>query len=167
VLAAFDITNQWSSARTQADAWDRYARTQEGVSWTMLRALMAEMTPTYEVAVASDPELASTMPGLTTLLGVKKTIAHKGVSTKKANAKAKAEGKQPTHGKVGKKATKAAAKAALAKEEAASQGAGASVDNAGQTGNGAVVAAAPAQVVNAQAGNVVSGVVNGAGGAGH
>jgi len=119
VTAAFDVTNQWSSARTQADAWDEYARTQEGVSWTMLRALMAQMAPIYELAVASDPAMASTLPSLTTLLGVKKTIARKGVSTKKANAKDKAEGKQPTHGKVGKRATKAAEKAALAEKEAA------------------------------------------------
>jgi hypothetical protein len=119
VIAAFDVTNQWSSARTQADAWDQYARTQEGVSWTMLRALMAQMAPIYEVAVGSDPTMASTLPSLTTLLGVKKTIARKAVSTRKANAKDKAEGKQPTHGKVGKRATKAAEKAALAEKEAA------------------------------------------------
>jgi len=36
VQEVFDVTNQWSSARTQADAWDGYARTQEGVAWSLL-----------------------------------------------------------------------------------------------------------------------------------
>ncbi len=165
-ILAFDVTNQWSSARTQADAWDAYARTQEGVCWTMLRALMAQIAPTFQVAVASDPTMASTLPGLTTLLGAKKTIAHKAVSTKKANAKAKAEGKPESHGKVGKRATKAAEKAALAEklaaEGAAQQATGVQATQAGPGVLAPVVLAAPAQGVApvvATAGT--NGVVNG------
>jgi hypothetical protein len=119
VQESFAVTNQWSSARTTADAWDKYARTQEGVAWSLLRAILARMGPAFQLAVESDPSLAATYPGLTTLLGAKKAIAHKGVATKKANKKNVAEGKAPTHGKVGKKATKAAQKAALVAQEAA------------------------------------------------
>jgi hypothetical protein len=176
VITAFDVTNQWSSARTRADAWDLFARTQEGVSWTMLRALIGQMAPIYEVAVASDPEMASTLPGLTTLLDVKKTIAHKAVSTKKANAKDVAEGKAPTHGKGGKAATKKAQKAALAAQQAAGAPvaktavtpAAPPVVTAGQ-GEPVVVSAAPvvsAVVPAAGAAGVTNGV-NGAGNAGH
>jgi hypothetical protein len=32
VQSAFTITNAWSAARTDADAWDKYARIQEGVA---------------------------------------------------------------------------------------------------------------------------------------
>jgi hypothetical protein len=119
VIAAFDVTNQWSSARTRADAWDLFARTQEGVAWTLLRTLIAQVAPTFGVAVASDPAMASSLPGLTTLLGVKSAIAKKAASTKKANAKQTADGEEPTHGKVGKRAARAAARAALAEKLAA------------------------------------------------
>jgi hypothetical protein len=87
--------------------------------WILARLLIAQMSPMYTTAIAANPALAAMLPGLTALLHVKKTIAHKGVSTKKANSKEKAAGKQPTHGKVGKKATKAAAKTALAEKLAA------------------------------------------------
>jgi hypothetical protein len=128
VQQAFDVTNQWSAARTQADAWDQYARTQEGVAWSLLRPMMARIGPAFILAVEGDPAMAAQYPGLTTLLDAKKTIAKKAVATKKANKKNVAEGKPPTHGKVGKAATKAAEKAALAEKlaaEAAANGAAA------------------------------------------
>jgi hypothetical protein len=110
---AFTVTDAWSSARTRADAWDKYARTQEGIAWTALRQMFLRLAPSFAVAVMADPSLLQTYPGLATLLGAKKSIARKAVATKKANAKDKAEGKEPTHGKVGKRATKTAQKAAL------------------------------------------------------
>ena len=119
LITALDVTCRWSSARTQADAWDKYARTQEGISWTMLRRMMGQLAPIYGAVVAADPSIATMFPGLATLLDAKKVIAHRSASTKKANAKAKAEGREPTHGKVGKEAIKAAQRAALAEKLAA------------------------------------------------
>jgi hypothetical protein len=127
---AFTVTNQWSSARTAADAWDQYARAQEGVAWSRLRPLMASIAPAFAVAVSADPAFAAKYPGLTTLLCAKMIIAHKGASTKKANKQAVAEGKPPTHGKVGKKATKAAQKAALAEKQAAGNAASSATPSA-------------------------------------
>jgi hypothetical protein len=128
VTAAFAITNGWSETRTRADAWDQYARAQEGLSWTQLRRLISRMRPAFVLAVQADPALGVGLPVLSALLEAKKGIAQKGVSTKKANKKAVAEGKAPTHGKVGKASQKKAAKAALVKvqgEESSGGGNGA------------------------------------------
>jgi hypothetical protein len=113
VLALFIVVNEWSSMRTASTAWDGYARVQDGIGWTLLRTMMAVLTPAFRLAATTNTSLTLTYPGLATLLGVKKSIARKGVSTKRLNKQAKAEGKPQVHGAVGKKRQKAAEKAAL------------------------------------------------------
>ena len=84
--------------RTASSAWDVYGQAQEGICWTVMRAAMASLKPAFALAAERDPSLPAKYPGLAALLGVKKAIAHKAVSTKRANKKAVAEGRQPTHG---------------------------------------------------------------------
>jgi len=119
ILSTFAVTNEWSSMRTASSAWDVYGQAQEGICWTVMRAAMASLKPSFALAAQRDPSLPAKYPGLAALLGVKKAIAHKAVSTKRANKKAVAEGKEPTHGKVGKKRQKSADKAIVAAANAA------------------------------------------------
>jgi hypothetical protein len=114
VLQCFEVTNQWSSMRTSSSAWDAYCESQEGICWTTMRATIDRLRPAFLLAATTDPSLATQLPGLYTLLDVKKGIAQKGAATKRANKKAIAEGKAPVHGKVGKQRKKAADKAILA-----------------------------------------------------
>ncbi len=111
---ALIVANAWSAMRTMTAAWDAFCGAQEGLSWTALRALMARMQTPFEAAIAAGVKLDTTYPGLATLLSAKKMIARKGASTRKLNAKAKAEGKQPTHGRIGKALQRRAEKAAYA-----------------------------------------------------
>jgi hypothetical protein len=111
ILQMFEVTNEWSSMRTASSAWDAFAVDQEGICWRSMRAAMERLRPAFYLAAMGDPSLTTKFAGLATLLGVKKMIARKAVSTKRANKKAVAEGKAPVHGQVGKKRKKAADKA--------------------------------------------------------
>jgi hypothetical protein len=112
VLQTFDVANQWSSMRSRTAAWDTYCALQEGIAWTSVRAQMDRLRPSFQLAVTGDPTVATTYPGLATLLFAKKAIALRGASTRALNKKALAVGKEPLHGQAGKKRKKAAEKAA-------------------------------------------------------
>ena len=116
---AIDTAQKWSAARIAAQAWDQYCMTEEGMAWTLLRSLMANVAPAFALAVKANPTLATQYAGLAAFLGAKKAIAKKAASTKAANKKAIAQGKPATHGAVGKQRKKAAASAALATQAAA------------------------------------------------
>jgi hypothetical protein len=122
VEQTFDAATQWSANRVRTEAWDLYARSQEGASWSDVRSIIATLSPAFQLAVRSDATLARQFPAMVRLFDAKKVIAARGVATRKANKKAIAEGKPPTHGAVGKKAAKRAAKAALASAGAAAPG---------------------------------------------
>jgi hypothetical protein len=114
IVQTFDVTNQWSSMRTASSAWDVYCRDQEGICWGVMRASMASLIVAFTLAAQRDASLPAKLPGLAALLGVKRDIATRAAATKKANKKAIAEGRAPTHGVVGKKRQKAANKAIVA-----------------------------------------------------
>jgi hypothetical protein len=144
VLQALTVAYAWSSMRTKSAAWDGFSGAQEGLAWLVLRAIMTRLQPSFDLAAQGNTELASTYAGLAALLGAKKMIARKGASTRKANAKAAAEGKEPVHGRVGKARKTKAEKAAYA---AAGGGSGATVAQGQPVGNppgGATGAPAPA-----------------------
>jgi hypothetical protein len=121
ILQTFDVTNQWSSMRTSSLAWDVYGRDQEGICWTVMRPGMESLKSSFDLAAQRDPSLLAKFPGLAALLGVKKVIAVKAASTRRANKKAVAEGKPATHGQAGKKRAKAADKAIVAAANAAAK----------------------------------------------
>ena len=114
MIAVFDSANRWSVVRNATKAWDKFSSTEEGLAWTGVRTMMATVKPLYQAAVKADASIGTTYPKLTALLGAKSVIARKAASTKLANKKEVADGKAPTHGAVGKKRQRAAAKAALA-----------------------------------------------------
>ena len=118
VQQTFEVSNAWAAMRNASSAWDAYSRDQEGVAWTAMRALMARLKPAFDLAVKANPSIGTTYAGLASLLGAKTVSAQKSVATKKRNKQSVAEGKEPTHGEVGKARQKAAAKAALAAENA-------------------------------------------------
>jgi hypothetical protein len=158
VLQLFLVCNDWSSMRTASTAWDLYCRDQEGIGWTMLRAVMDRLRPAFTLAATTDPSLLTKYPGLATLLGMRKSFSQKAASTRRLNRKAVAEGKPPTHGKVGKARQRAAERAALA-ATTSSGGAGSPVATATATqGTQATAVTTPAVAVNG---------VNGVNGAGH
>jgi hypothetical protein len=114
VLQAFDAAAQWTTLLVASTLWFNYVRAGAAVAWQDSRGLVEDLKTPFQLASAADPTIATAYPAITRLLGVAKAIAQKGVATRKANAKAKAEGRLPTHGKVGKSRKKQAALAALA-----------------------------------------------------
>jgi hypothetical protein len=104
----------WSALLVASTLWVGYVRAGSAAAWQDARGLIEGLKAPFNLAVAQDPALASAFPALTRLLGVAKAISLKGASTRKANAKDVAEGKLPTHGKVGKKRKKEAAVASPA-----------------------------------------------------
>jgi len=124
VEQTFDAATKWSAMRVGVATWDLYARSQEGASWSDVRAIIAALSPAFELATRTDATLARQFPALVRLFDVKRVFAARSVSSRKANQKLVAEGKAPIHGKAAKRANKKAAAAALASAEAAA-GAGA------------------------------------------
>ncbi|MGO9710558.1 MAG: hypothetical protein ACLQBL_16950 [Polyangiaceae bacterium] len=118
VLQAFEISNDWSTMRNATDAWDTYCQTQEGICWGVLRVIMDTLKPAFDVAIAGNPGLATTLPSFATLFNAKNVIAQKSASTRRLNKAAVAKGEAPTHGAVGKQRQRAAEKAALAATKA-------------------------------------------------
>lgn len=114
VVQAFDSVAQWSALFVATTAWFDYVRNGRAAAWEDARGLVEGLKAPFELASAADPTLTTTYPAVTRLLGVAKAIAKKGVATRKANAKAAAEGKPTTHGAVGKQRKKKAAAVALA-----------------------------------------------------
>jgi hypothetical protein len=103
IIQVLTAANQWSMMRNKTDAWDLYARTQEGLTWVNARALMTKMKPVFEATASANADVATQFPSLGILLGAAKVIAKRGVATRKGNAKSKAKGEAPTKGAVAKK----------------------------------------------------------------
>jgi hypothetical protein len=103
VQAAF----AWSGQRARMRAWDAYCRTQEGLAWRDLRAIMNRLGSAYDLAVRTDSTIASRYPGFARLLGASRDISRRGVETRRANAKLLLEGRDPFKGSVGKLRRKA------------------------------------------------------------
>jgi hypothetical protein len=119
VLQAFEVGAEWSSMRAQSDAWDRFSLTQQGISWTTIRAMINRIQAVLEPVTTADPSLVTTFPSFATLLGAKKVIAKKGAAVRRLNNAAIARGEAPVHGVVGKKRQRAAQKAAAAAAKSA------------------------------------------------
>jgi hypothetical protein len=118
VLSTFEVANEWSTMRNASSAWDQYSRDQEGIAWTIMRSMMDRLKPAFVLAAKTNPSIATKYAGLATLLGAKTVSAQKAAATKKKNKQDEAEGKTATHGQVGKAREKAAAKEALAQQNA-------------------------------------------------
>jgi hypothetical protein len=110
LVQVLTVAAAWSSMRVDTAAWDEFSVSQESLAWATLRLLLADLQTSF----AKLKNGATTYPGLAALLGAKSLIARKGVATRQANKLAKAEGREPVHGKVGKQRQKAAEKAAYA-----------------------------------------------------
>jgi hypothetical protein len=114
VVQSLDAAQLWSTMRNSSRQWDAFCRDQEGIVWTMVRQILVRLRPSFDLAVAADPTVATRMPKLASFLGVKKSIAKKSATTRAKNSKATAAGLPATHGAVGKKRKVAAEKAAIA-----------------------------------------------------
>ncbi len=147
ILQALIAANAWSSMRTASFAWDAFCGAQEGIAWTTLRAQMVRLQPSFELAAGGPANVQTIYAGLAALLGAKKVIARKGASTRKMNKKAEAEGREPTHGKVGKSRKRAAEKAAYE----ATQGTGTTTGASATTTLPAQTSATPATATTAGA----------------
>jgi hypothetical protein len=117
---ALQTVAAWTTLLVASNLWFVYVRDSAAIAWKDARGLVEALKVPFALASAADPTLTSTNPSLTRLLDSAKAIAAKSVATKKANAKADAEGKPQTHGKVGKTRKKQAAAAALAAATSAS-----------------------------------------------
>jgi hypothetical protein len=146
VRQVFEVTNEWSTIRNASTAWDLYSRDQEGIAWRAMRSTMDRLKPAFELAAKTNPSIATTYPGLASLLGAKAVSAQKGAATRKRNRESVAEGKVPTHGIAAKARQKAAAKAALAALEATAGTGAATPAAAAATAVQAAAPVAPAPV---------------------
>jgi hypothetical protein len=108
IIQVFTAANQWSVMRNKTDAWDLFARTQEGLTWLTARGLMTRMKPVFEATASANADVAIQFPSLGLLLGAAKVIAKRGATTRKGNAKSKANGETPGKGAVAKEVREAA-----------------------------------------------------------
>jgi hypothetical protein len=113
VTQALRVGAQWSTVRQASMRFDGYASLQEGLAWRAIRPQVASLVLAFALAAKRNPKLLVTYAGLAKFLGAKSAIALKGGATRRANTKAKADGKPEVHGKVGKRRQRAAEKAAL------------------------------------------------------
>jgi hypothetical protein len=114
ITQAITAGAKWSSSRQAIANWDRYASSMEGLAWRLIRTQLDTLRPAYLLAVKRNPKIAEQYAGLAKLLTLPATVAAVGTATKLANKKAIAEGRAPTHGKVGQRRQRKAEKAALA-----------------------------------------------------
>jgi hypothetical protein len=156
IVQTYDLARQWSTMRQASAKWDAYCALQEGLAWQALRGVNVHLGPAYSLALVLNPNLSSRLPGLTSLLQAKQAISKKGASTRKLNAADVANGLLPSHGEVGKRNQRRAAKAALAAQKAAAAAAvvKASAQPAAQS-NGSVDSK-PATVVTTSSGATVA-----------
>jgi hypothetical protein len=136
MVAVFDAASQWSVMRDATQRWSAYCSNEEGMAWLGVRACMSIVMPLLNAALAADPSLATSYPKLCALFGAKRSISMKAASTKTANKKSTAAGEPATHGAVGKKRQRAAAKAALAEKQAAATLKAAADTTAGSSNGG-------------------------------
>jgi hypothetical protein len=136
MIAVFDAASQWSVMRDATQRWGAYCSNEEGMAWLGVRACMTVVMPLLNAALAADPSLATSYPKLCALFGAKSSIARKGASTKTANKRSHAAGEPATHGAIGKKRQRAAAKAALAEKQAAPLKPAADTPSGASNGNG-------------------------------
>jgi hypothetical protein len=121
VAQAFDAAAQWSTLRLASEAWDDYARTQEGLAWVDTRALLERMKKPFELASTYDPSLLSKFPSLARLFGVGRAIAHRANATtaRKAKKSREEEAEAKAKAKAGASATSVPAPAPAAVTPAA------------------------------------------------
>ena len=137
IVQVFVAANAWSLMRNKTDAWDLYARTQEGLIWMTVRALMARMKPVFDATTSASSEVATEFRSLALFLNAAQVIAKRAATTRKGNAKSKAKGETPTEGAMARQVKEAAKVVAdHAPAVAAPQGS--------SGGDAAAVSAAPA-----------------------
>lgn len=110
----------WSQLRTRLAGWEVYCENQEAQAWVQARALLADLSSAFAIAVKFDPSIAVTNPSLVQFFGAKAAIAKRGFASRAANKVEVKEGRAPYKGIAGKRRETKAAKAALAEKEAQS-----------------------------------------------
>jgi hypothetical protein len=91
VASAATVANKWRAVRTSTAAWDAYVKAQDAMAWKLAMALFDEMKSPFLLAVAKNPALTSTYPGLAAFFNATEVRAKMASTTKKKNAKAAAE----------------------------------------------------------------------------
>jgi hypothetical protein len=114
VVRSFERAASWSTMRIAIEKWDRYCRAREERSWRDARKHMARLRPAYKLLSQQGDETSTALTRTGRLLSAMSEIAQRGVSSRKANQQALAEGKAPVRGKQAKRARRAAERAALA-----------------------------------------------------
>ena len=154
--------SRWSTMRVATSRWDEYSVLQEGYAWRAIRAALLRLEQAFLLAAQANPTLVTLYPGLSSLLGAKKSIAQKGASTRRLNKAAKAKGEPEIHGVVGKKRQRKAEKAALALANGTPATPGAPPPPAGPAAQAApgTVVVAPSPAGPAPANAVANGVAH-------
>jgi hypothetical protein len=108
----------WTEQRARMRAWDLYCRTQEGLAWRELRAVMRRLAAAYDLAATTDSTIASRYPGFARLLRASREISKKSVETRKANARLLLEGLPAYRGQAGQRRRKAVVRSLFAQRAA-------------------------------------------------
>ncbi len=109
------VAISWRSLRNESQAWLAYVNAQDAIAWKVTLEALDELKPIFLIAVAKNPELAGTYPGLSQMFNASKVVAAKALATKKKAAQAEA--------KAAKKAAAAQAAANAAAVKAAAHAA--------------------------------------------
>ncbi len=140
VAGKLSVAISWRAVRNESQAWLAYVNAQDAIAWKAALSSLDEVKPLFLIAVAKNPELAGTFPGLSQMFDAGKVVAAKALATKKKATEAEA--------KAAKKAAAAQAAANAAAVKAAAHAAAATV-TANATAAPAPTPAAKATTVSA------------------
>jgi hypothetical protein len=80
----------WRAMRDQSEAWTNYVKDEDALAWQYAMKLLTELRPSFRLAVAKTPSLATQYPGLNAVFSAGAVVAKKAAITKAKNAKTKA-----------------------------------------------------------------------------
>jgi len=88
---ALDVASRWRALRTAADAFQAYARAEDGMAWKAALTMLAQLEPLYAAALTRDASVADTYPALNRWFDIPKAIAQGAAATKKKARKSRAK----------------------------------------------------------------------------
>jgi hypothetical protein len=91
ILAKVTVGMQWRALRDEVDAFETYVKVADAMAWKSAVTALDKLEPFFAAAVAANPELAATFPGLTAYFSARSGSAKQGVATKKKKAKTVAQ----------------------------------------------------------------------------
>jgi hypothetical protein len=89
-VADIQVALKWRASRNGFQSYTEYLKVGDAMAWQAVMPALEALKSSFALAVAKDPDLATTYRGLAALFSARKSTARKASLTKRENAKAKA-----------------------------------------------------------------------------